>query len=151
MTRVLRRVLALLTALVLIAITATLVFGVETRLLDGKLRTGDIVTVPASETWDGNLYLLAGQVTVDGDVDGDLVAFGGTIAVITAAVRRCARGRRPGAAGRHRGRRRARCRRPCGDDRVGSRRRAGHGWQGHLDGRLVRGRRRDRLRRPGDG
>ncbi|HEX5579138.1 MAG TPA: hypothetical protein VFY43_05675 [Candidatus Limnocylindria bacterium] len=81
MTRVLRRVLALLTALFLIAITATLVFGVETRLLDGKLRTGDVVTVPQDETWDGNLYLFAGQVTVDGTVDGDLVAFGGTVTV----------------------------------------------------------------------
>ena len=81
MTRVLRRVLALLTALFLIAITATLVFGAETTLLDGKVRTGDVVTVPSSETWDGNLYLFAGQVTLDGDVDGDLTAFGGTITI----------------------------------------------------------------------
>jgi cytoskeletal protein CcmA (bactofilin family) len=81
MTRVLRRVLALLTALFLIAITATLVFGVETQLLDGKLRTGDVITVPSDETWDGNLYLFAGQVTVDGDVDGDLTAAGGTTTI----------------------------------------------------------------------
>jgi hypothetical protein len=81
MTRVLRRVLALLTALFLIAITATLVFGVETSLLDGKVRTGDAVTVPTQETWDGNLYLFAGQVTLDGDVDGDLTAFGGLIEI----------------------------------------------------------------------
>ena len=72
MTRFLRRAPALLAALILIAITATMVLGVETRLLDGKLRTGDIITVPATETWDGNLYLFAGQVTVDGNVDGDL-------------------------------------------------------------------------------
>jgi hypothetical protein len=77
MTRLLRRVLALLTAMFLIAISATLVFGVETRLLDGKIRTGDVVTVPSEETWDGNLYLFAGQVTLDGNVDGDLTAFGG--------------------------------------------------------------------------
>ena len=81
MTRALRRVLALMTALILIAITATMVFGVETRLLDGKVRTGDSITVPSSETWDGNLYLFAGQVTVDGNVDGDLVAFGGAIEI----------------------------------------------------------------------
>jgi cytoskeletal protein CcmA (bactofilin family) len=81
MTRFLRRAAALLAALVLIAITATMVFGVETRLLDGKLRTGDSVTVPAAETWDGNLYLFAGQITVDGSVDGDLTAFGGTVTV----------------------------------------------------------------------
>lgn len=81
MTRVLRRVLALLTALFLIAITATLVLGVETRLLDGKLRTGDVVTVPATETFDDNLYLLAGQVTVDGSVNGDLTAFGGLVQI----------------------------------------------------------------------
>ena len=81
MTRVLRNVLALLTALVLIAITATLVLGVETRLLDGKLRTGDTVTVPSTETWDGNLYLFAGQVTVDGNVDGDLTAASGLVEI----------------------------------------------------------------------
>jgi hypothetical protein len=81
MTRVLRRVLALLTALFLIAITATMVFGVETRLLDGKLRTGDVVTVPQDETWDGNLYLFAGQVTLNGNVDGDLTAFGGLVEI----------------------------------------------------------------------
>ena len=67
-----------------------MVFGVETSLLDGKLRTGDIITVPASETWDGNLYLFAGQVTVDGNVNGDLVAFGGTIADERRGNRRCA-------------------------------------------------------------
>lgn len=81
MTRVLRRALALLTALFLIAMTATFVFGVETELLDGKLRTGDVVTVPSSETWDGNLYLFGGQVTLDGSVDGDLTAFGGLIEI----------------------------------------------------------------------
>ena len=81
MTRVLRRALALLTALFLIAITATMVFGVETRLLDGKLRTGDVVTVPSSETWEGNLYLFGGQVTLDGAVNGDLTAFGGLIQI----------------------------------------------------------------------
>jgi cytoskeletal protein CcmA (bactofilin family) len=81
MTRVLRRVLALLTALFLIAITATLVLGVETRLLDGKLRTGDVVTVPSSETFDDNLYLLGGQVTLDGNVNGDLTAFGGLVQI----------------------------------------------------------------------
>jgi hypothetical protein len=81
MTRVLRRALALLTALFLIAITATMVFGVETRLLDGKLRTGDVVTVAADETWEGNLYLFGGQVTLDGAVNGDLTAFGGLIEI----------------------------------------------------------------------
>jgi hypothetical protein len=81
MTRVLRRVLALLTALFLISITATLVFGVETQLLDGKVRTGDSVTVPSDETWDGNLYVFAGQIVLDGNVDGDLTAFGGTLEI----------------------------------------------------------------------
>lgn len=81
MTRFLRRAAALLAALILIAITATMVLGLETSLLDGKLRTGDVVNVPADETWDGNLYLFAGQVTVDGDVDGDLTAFGGQITI----------------------------------------------------------------------
>jgi hypothetical protein len=81
MTRVLRRVLAVLIALFLLAISATLVLGVETRLLDGKVRTGDVVTVPATETWDDNLYLLGGQVTLDGNVNGDLTAFGGLVQI----------------------------------------------------------------------
>ncbi len=98
MTRVLRNVLALLTALVLIAITATLVFGVET-LLDGKLRTGDTVTVPYNRdvgreplpvrrSGDGRRerrrrpHLGGGLVEINGNVSGDLLVAGGRVLVV---------------------------------------------------------------------
>ncbi|HET7520338.1 MAG TPA: hypothetical protein VFK61_02240 [Candidatus Limnocylindria bacterium] len=77
--RGLRWALAVPAALLLVALAATLVMGAETRLLDGKLRTGDTVTVPASETVSGDLYVFAGTVQVDGNVDGDLTVFAGTL------------------------------------------------------------------------
>jgi cytoskeletal protein CcmA (bactofilin family) len=79
MLRFARPAIAAALALVLLALVATLVLA-ETRL-NGKLRTGETVTVPTSETVDGDLYLAAGTVIVDGTVKGDLVAFGGTINV----------------------------------------------------------------------
>jgi cytoskeletal protein CcmA (bactofilin family) len=85
MTRIRRRwprwavvALPLATLLLLLATTIVLAQG-EHTLLDGKLRTGDQVTVPASETVDGNLYVFAGTVTIDGSVEGDLTAFAGTV------------------------------------------------------------------------
>jgi hypothetical protein len=80
MRRVLRPGLALLAAFVLLLVVATLAFA-EDRLLGGKLRTGDTITVPATETVDGDLYLAGGSVTVDGTVNGDLVAFGGQVTI----------------------------------------------------------------------
>lgn len=78
MTRIQRRGVALVAALLLIVLAATVVLG-QDALLGGKLRTGDTVTVPAGETVDGDLYLFAGTVTVDGDIDGDLTVFGGQV------------------------------------------------------------------------
>jgi len=80
MTRNLRRGAALATALLLMLLATTMVLA-EEELLGGKLRTGDTVTVGAEETVDGDLYLLAGTVTMDGTVDGDLLALGGQVQV----------------------------------------------------------------------
>lgn len=80
MTRNLRRGAALATALLLLMLATTVVLA-QDELLGGKLRTGDTVTVPADETVDGDLYLLAGTATMDGTVDGDLLLLGGTIQV----------------------------------------------------------------------
>lgn len=80
MTRNLRLGAALATALLLILLATTMALA-QDELLGGKLRTGDTVTVPASETVDGDLYLLAGTATMDGTVDGDLLALGGTVQV----------------------------------------------------------------------
>jgi hypothetical protein len=60
-------------------------FAVEstsaTTGLNGKIRYGDTVVVPASETVNSDLYVFAGRVTVDGTIHGDLVALGGTVNV----------------------------------------------------------------------
>jgi cytoskeletal protein CcmA (bactofilin family) len=79
MVRVRRRALIVFGAFLLLALTTSVVAG--TDMLGGKLRTGDQVTVPSSETVDHDLYIAAGTVTVDGTVKGDLVAVGGTIQV----------------------------------------------------------------------
>lgn len=50
-------------------------------LLGGKVRTGDVVTVPSTETVPGDLYAFAREVIVDGTVHGDVVAGGGTVTV----------------------------------------------------------------------
>ena len=75
MSRMLRRGALLAIAALLLVMAAGVAFGQE-FLLDGKLRTGDNVTVPANETWKGDLYLLGGRVTVAGTVDGDLTVLG---------------------------------------------------------------------------
>ena len=80
MRRQFPRVAALVAATLLLALAAGLVLGKGT-LLNGKLRTGDTVTVPAGETWHGDLYLLGGRVSVQGTVDGDLTALGGEVDV----------------------------------------------------------------------
>ena len=76
----LRPVIAITAALVLLLVVATLAVA-ETRLLDGKLRTGDTVTVPASELVADDLYVLAGTAIIDGSVEGDLMALGGQVSV----------------------------------------------------------------------
>jgi cytoskeletal protein CcmA (bactofilin family) len=47
----------------------------------GKFRTGDSVEIAAGETFEDNLYVLAGTIDVNGTVDGDLVAAGGQISI----------------------------------------------------------------------
>jgi hypothetical protein len=75
----LRRVsLAFGLALVLIASTIGLVLA-QTGQLNGKLLTGSDVTIPAGETIDHDIYAFAGNVIVNGAVNGDIVATGGNI------------------------------------------------------------------------
>ena len=49
--------------------------------LGGKVRSGREVTIPATETVQGDLIANAATVRVDGRVDGDLVASGGRVIV----------------------------------------------------------------------
>lgn len=80
MIRVLRRGVPLGAATLLVVLATSIVLAEDT-LLGGKVRTGDSVTVAASERVDGDLYIFAGSVQVDGTVDGDLMSFGGQVTV----------------------------------------------------------------------
>jgi hypothetical protein len=55
--------------------------AVQQTELEGKVRSGREVTIPAGETVQGDLIASAGTVRVDGRVDGDLVASGGQVMV----------------------------------------------------------------------
>jgi hypothetical protein len=52
-----------------------------TDRLGGKLRFGNTIVVPASEIVDHDLYAFAGNITMDGTVNGDLVVAGGNVRV----------------------------------------------------------------------
>ena len=82
MTRLGRRwvpALAALALITLLALTASSALG--TDRLGGKVRFGETITVPSSETVDHDLYIFAGTIVVDGTVKGDLVAFGGQVTI----------------------------------------------------------------------
>src|SRR5437773_12046594 len=81
MSRWARPVLAVATAVLLMVLAASLVLG-KGQLLGGKLRTRDVVTVPADESWKGDLYLLGGRVSVAGTVDGDLTVLSGQVDIV---------------------------------------------------------------------
>jgi hypothetical protein len=51
------------------------------NLLGGKVRTGDVVTVPTSETVNSDLYAFAREIVVNGTVHGDVVAAGGSVTI----------------------------------------------------------------------
>jgi cytoskeletal protein CcmA (bactofilin family) len=80
MRRLRLRPVALLSAAILLAVSATAVIA-QDEALGGKLRTGENVTIPAGETVQGDLYVASGAIVIDGTVDGDLVAAGGDIQV----------------------------------------------------------------------
>jgi cytoskeletal protein CcmA (bactofilin family) len=56
-----------------------LVLVPSARAFDG--RTGDIVTIGANEVIEDDLYVTAGQFTLDGTVMGDLIVLGSTIVI----------------------------------------------------------------------
>ncbi len=70
-----------------VAVVVTLFLGgvavaqQTSSVLGGKVRTGDTVTVASAETVDGDLYVFAGDVRIDGTVTGDVVAFAGQIRI----------------------------------------------------------------------
>ncbi|HUH06783.1 MAG TPA: hypothetical protein VML96_03150, partial [Egibacteraceae bacterium] len=66
---------------VLAAASAALAQAQESRL-EGKVRAGDEVVIPADETVEHNLYVSGGRVRVEGRIEGDLVAAGGQVDVL---------------------------------------------------------------------
>ena len=75
--RILRLTIVSVIALTLLGVGAVSAGGG----LDGKVLSGQIVTVAAGDTVDHDLYAFASEVIVDGDVTGDLVAFAGAVTV----------------------------------------------------------------------
>ena len=73
--------------LLLVALVAALLVGAAPiaeaaeKVQSAQFAEGDHYVLPAGETVADDLYVSAGDVTIDGKVDGDLVAFGGYIAV----------------------------------------------------------------------
>lgn len=63
----------------LLASSAVVATAQEEQRLDGKIRMGDQVGVATGDTVDGDLYVFAGNVAVDGEVTGDVVVFGGQV------------------------------------------------------------------------
>ncbi len=78
--RMLPRIAGVMAALLIIGTAASVVLA-QNEALGGKLRVGETILVPQDETIDGDLYLVAGTVTMDGTVDGDLTAAGGQVTI----------------------------------------------------------------------
>lgn len=68
-------------ALVAVLILSLVGSASADNLLNGKVRTGDVVTVPSTETVDSDLYAFAREVVINGTIHGDVVAGGGFITV----------------------------------------------------------------------
>ena len=67
--------------LVLIVLMALGAFFAVPRVQAFEGRGGDVVTIGPEEVIEDDLYVGAGQFTLDGTVEGDLVVFGGTLTV----------------------------------------------------------------------
>ena len=77
-----RRILTIVfAAAVLLLGLGSLAIAQSETFLDGKVRTGDRVTVGAGEVIEGDLYVFAGDISINGTVTGDLIAFGGQVEV----------------------------------------------------------------------
>lgn len=59
----------------------TFAFAQSETFLDGKVRTGDRITVGGDDVVDGDLYIFGGDVSIDGRITGDLVVFAGQVSI----------------------------------------------------------------------
>jgi cytoskeletal protein CcmA (bactofilin family) len=76
-----RRAVGAISILMLLAWLAAATVLAQEATLEGKLLSGDEVTVPAGQTVPHDLYAFAGRITVDGTVEGDLVVAAGEISI----------------------------------------------------------------------
>src|SRR5213594_2347121 len=81
MTRTWRLLIVLATLVLTAGVFAGTTFADQVSYLSGKVRTGDVVTVPANETVRTDLYVFASMVIIDGTIDGELVTTGSQITV----------------------------------------------------------------------
>ncbi len=59
----------------------TFAFAQSETFLDGKVRTGDSITIGGDDVVEGDLYIFGSDVSVDGRVTGDLVVFAGQVSI----------------------------------------------------------------------
>jgi hypothetical protein len=78
-----RSILRLAGVLGIVAVLLIAVVGTASadNLLGGKIRSGDVVTVPSTETVNSDLYAFGREVVVNGTIHGDVVAAGGSVTV----------------------------------------------------------------------
>ncbi len=72
--------IALAVGMLLLGMGTFAVAQTET-FLDGKVRTGDSITIGSDDVVDGDLYVFGGDVSIDGRVTGDLVVFAGQVSI----------------------------------------------------------------------
>lgn len=59
----------------------TFAFAQSETFLDGKVRTGDRISLGGDDVVEGDLYIFGGDVAVGGRVTGDLVVFAGQVSI----------------------------------------------------------------------
>lgn len=59
----------------------TFAFAQSETFLDGKVRTGDRITLGSDDVVEGDLYIFGGDVSIGGRVTGDLVVFAGQVSI----------------------------------------------------------------------
>lgn len=73
-----RRALSLASLLLVVGLSSAVALAQDTRV-EGKVRTGDDVAIPAGETIAHDLYVITGNARVDGTVEGDLIVISGGV------------------------------------------------------------------------
>lgn len=67
-------------------LAALLVLAAAPVALAGTIEQGESYVVPAGEVVDGDVYAFASEVTIEGRIAGDLIAFGGTVTIAPTGI-----------------------------------------------------------------